>query len=119
MEMLAALTPVRIKADPESTVTAGNASGQNDAAAACIVTTPEKAAALGLKPLGRLVSWAVAGVEPERMGIGPVPAIEQVLQRAGLSAEGPRPDRAQRGVRGAGAGVHVWPRSFSRATTSA
>jgi len=85
METLTSLTPVRIKADPESTVTAGNASGQNDAAAACIVTTPEKAAALGLKPLGRLVSWAVAGVEPERMGIGPVPATRLVLQRAGLS----------------------------------
>jgi acetyl-CoA C-acetyltransferase len=85
MEMLAGLTPVRQKQDPESTVTAGNASGQNDGAAACIVTTPEKAAALGLKPLGRLVSWAVAGVEPERMGIGPVPAVEKVLQRTGLA----------------------------------
>jgi acetyl-CoA C-acetyltransferase len=85
MEMLAGLTPVRQKLDPESTVTAGNASGQNDGAAACIVTTPEKAAALGLKPLGRLVSWAVAGVEPERMGIGPVPAVEKVLQRTGLA----------------------------------
>jgi len=85
METLASLTPVRIKADPESTVTAGNASGQNDAAAACVVTTPEKASALGLKPLGRLVSWAVAGVEPERMGIGPVPATERVLQRTGLA----------------------------------
>ena len=85
METLAALTPVRLKQDPESTVTAGNASGQNDGAAACIVTTPEKAAALGLKPLGRLVGWAVAGVEPERMGIGPVPATELVLRRTGLA----------------------------------
>jgi acetyl-CoA C-acetyltransferase len=85
MEMLAGLSPVRIKQDPESTVTAGNASGQNDGAAACIVTTPEKAAALGLKPLGRLVNWAVAGVEPERMGIGPVPAVEKLLQRTGLA----------------------------------
>ena len=66
-------------------MTAGNASGQNDGAAACIVTTPEKAASLGLKPLGRLVSWAVAGVEPERMGIGPVPATELALRRAGLA----------------------------------
>jgi acetyl-CoA C-acetyltransferase len=85
MEMLAGLTPVRLKHDAESTVTAGNASGQNDGAAACIVTTPEKAAALGLKPLGRLVNWAVAGVEPERMGIGPVPATELVMRRAALS----------------------------------
>lgn len=85
MESLGALSPVRLKIDAESTVTAGNASGQNDGAAACIVTTPEKAAALGLKPLGRLVGWAVAGVEPERMGIGPVPATRLVLQRTGLS----------------------------------
>lgn len=85
LEMLAGLTAVRLKQDPESTVTAGNASGQNDGASACIVTTPEKAAALGLKPLGRLVGWAVAGVEPERMGIGPVPAVQKLLQRTGLA----------------------------------
>jgi len=85
LEMLAGLAPVRLKQDAQATVTAGNASGQNDGAAACIVTTPQKAAALGLKPLGRLVAWAVAGVEPQRMGIGPVPATQKVLQRAGLA----------------------------------
>jgi acetyl-CoA C-acetyltransferase len=85
MEMLAALVPVRLAQDPDATVTAGNASGQNDGAAACVVTTPEKAAALGVRPLARLVSWAVAAVEPERMGIGPVPATELVLRRAGLT----------------------------------
>jgi acetyl-CoA C-acetyltransferase len=85
MEMLAGLAPVRLKQDPESTVTAGNASGQNDGAAACIVTTPEKAAALGLRPLVRLVDWAVAGVDPERMGIGPVPATEKLLARTKLA----------------------------------
>jgi acetyl-CoA C-acetyltransferase len=85
MAALAALRPVRIGTDPEATVTAGNASGQNDGAAACIVTTPEKAAALGLRPLARLVGWAVAGVEPERMGYGPVPAAHKALQRAGLA----------------------------------
>ncbi|MGD9943004.1 MAG: acetyl-CoA C-acetyltransferase [Burkholderiaceae bacterium] len=85
MEGLAALRPVRLAVDPESTVTAGNASGQNDGAAACIVTTPEKAEALGLRPLGRLVSWGVAGVAPNRMGIGPVPATELALKRAGLA----------------------------------
>jgi acetyl-CoA C-acetyltransferase len=85
LETLAALKPVRLGVDKESTVTAGNASGQNDGAAACIVTTREKAEALGLRPLGRLVSWAVAGVEPERMGIGPVPATELVLKRTGLA----------------------------------
>ena len=85
MESLSSLKAVRLKLDPESTVTAGNASGQNDGAAACIVASPEKAAALGLKPLARLVTWAVAGVEPERMGIGPVPAVQLALQRAELS----------------------------------
>jgi len=82
---LEALKPVRLATDPESTVTAGNASGQNDGAAACIVTTRDKAQALGLKPLARLVTWAVAGVEPERMGIGPVPATTQALGRANLT----------------------------------
>ena len=84
LESLAELKPVRLKLDPEATVTAGNASGQNDGAAACIVTTREKAEALGLRPYGRLVTWAVAGVDPERMGIGPVPATQLVLKRAGL-----------------------------------
>jgi len=87
LESLAALKPVRLSIDAESTITAGNATGQNDGAAACIVATPEKAAALGLKPLGRLVAWAVAGVEPERMGIGPVPATELALRRAGLALD--------------------------------
>lgn len=85
IESLEALKPVRVSIDAESTVTAGNASGQNDGAAACIVTTPERAATLRLTPLARLVSWAVAGVEPERMGIGPVPATELALRRAGLT----------------------------------
>ncbi|TWG02942.1 acetyl-CoA C-acetyltransferase [Streptomyces brevispora] len=85
LESLAALRPVRSKVDAEATVTAGNASGQNDGAAACLVTTPEKAQQLGLRPLGRVVSWAAAGVEPSRMGIGPVPSTEQALARAGMS----------------------------------
>jgi acetyl-CoA C-acetyltransferase len=71
-------------ADPEATVTAGNASGQNDAAAACIVTSSAEAERRGLTPLLRLRSWAVAGVEPERIGLGPVPASAQALGRAGL-----------------------------------
>ncbi|MHB8576639.1 MAG: acetyl-CoA C-acetyltransferase [Dehalococcoidia bacterium] len=83
LEKLASLRAVRGKADPEATVTAGNASGENDAAACCIVTTPEKAAELGLKPMGRLVSWAAAGVHPAYMGIGPVPASKKALARAG------------------------------------
>ncbi|MDH4278673.1 MAG: acetyl-CoA C-acyltransferase, partial [Acidimicrobiia bacterium] len=70
---------------PEATVTAGNASGQNDGAAACIVTTREKADELGLRPLARLVSWATAGVPPATMGIGPVPSTAKALAAAGLT----------------------------------
>ncbi|WP_420419896.1 acetyl-CoA C-acetyltransferase [Pacificispira sp.] len=84
-QSLSELRPIMIDTDPEATVTPGNACGQNDAASACIVTTPEKADALGLKPLGRLVSWGVAGVHPARMGIGPVPASARALSLAGLS----------------------------------
>ena len=85
LEALAGLKPIMGKTDAAATVTAGNASGQNDAAAACIVTTPERAAELGLTPLVRLASWARAGVEPSRMGLGPVPATKLALQRAGLT----------------------------------
>ena len=85
VESLAKLKPVLLKGDPDATVTAGNASGQNDAASMCIVTTPEKAAELGLTPLVRLVSWGSAGVAPNIMGIGPVPATEAALAKAGLS----------------------------------
>lgn len=84
VESLAKLKPVLLKEDPEATVTAGNASGQNDAASMCVVTTPEKAAELGLTPLVRLVSWGSAGVAPNIMGIGPVPATEAALAKAGL-----------------------------------
>lgn len=85
VESLAKLKPVLLKEDPEATVTAGNSSGQNDAASMCVVTTPERADAYGLKPLVRLVSWAVAGVAPNVMGIGPVPATEAALSKAGLA----------------------------------
>jgi acetyl-CoA C-acetyltransferase len=84
VESLSRLKPVLLREDPEATVTAGNSSGQNDAAAMCIVTTPEKAAELGLRPLVRLLSWGVAGVPPNLMGIGPVPATAVALDRAGL-----------------------------------
>ena len=85
VEALAKLRPIMGRTDPEATVTAGNASGQNDGAAMCIVTTVDKATALGLTPLVRLASWAVAGVAPETMGIGPVPATAKALGRLGLS----------------------------------
>lgn len=84
VESLGKLKPVLLKDDPEATVTAGNASGQNDAASMCVVTTPQKADEYGLKPLVRLVSWGVAGVAPNVMGIGPVPATEVALAKAGL-----------------------------------
>ena len=84
VESLGKLRPIMGKQDPDATVTAGNASGQNDAASLSIVTTAEKAAELGLTPLVKLVSWGVAGVEPRVMGIGPVPATEKALAKAGL-----------------------------------
>jgi acetyl-CoA C-acetyltransferase len=86
-ETLSGLTPIRLEADADATVTAGNASGQNDGAAACIVTTPELAAELGLIPVARIVSWGTAGVEPSRMGIGPVPSTAKALARAGLTLD--------------------------------
>jgi acetyl-CoA acyltransferase 2 len=67
------------------TVTAGNASGIVDGAAAVVVTTMDQAKARGLKPLGRLVSWGTAGVDPNIMGIGPAPAIRIALKKAGLT----------------------------------
>jgi acetyl-CoA C-acetyltransferase len=82
LESLARLRPVLRRQDPEATVTAGNASGQNDGAAACLVTTRAIAEQLGLTPMARLVSWAVAGVPPRTMGIGPVPAVAKALGRA-------------------------------------
>ncbi|MBM7459088.1 acetyl-CoA C-acetyltransferase [Rhodococcus coprophilus] len=85
LEGLAKLRPIRGRIDPEATVTAGNASGQNDGAALAVVTTAQKAAQLGLRPLARLASWAVAGVPPRTMGIGPVPAAEKALGRLGLT----------------------------------
>ncbi|MGZ3144400.1 acetyl-CoA C-acetyltransferase [Lentzea chajnantorensis] len=87
LEDLAKLRPVRLKIDPESTVTAGNASGQNDGAALCVVTTRAEAEKRGLRPLLALRSWAVAGVGPEVMGIGPVPAAAAALDRAGLTLD--------------------------------
>ncbi|WP_040339838.1 acetyl-CoA C-acetyltransferase [Candidatus Blastococcus massiliensis] len=84
LETLAKLRPIMGREDDGATVTAGNASGQNDGAAVCIVTTPEKAAELGLRPLAKLVSWSVAGVPPKTMGIGPVPATAKALALAGV-----------------------------------
>ena len=84
-ESLAKLRPVIGKSLDGATVTAGNASGQNDGAAAMIVTTRAKAEELGLDPYAVLRGWAVAGVAPETMGIGPVDATTKVFDRLGLT----------------------------------
>jgi acetyl-CoA C-acetyltransferase len=84
LERLAALKPVRAGIDPASTVTAGNSSGQNDGASACLVASRERAEQLGLRPMARMLAWAVAGVAPRTMGIGPVPSTAKVLKRTGL-----------------------------------
>jgi 3-oxoadipyl-CoA thiolase len=83
LESLARLRPVFKK---DGTVTAGNSSGINDGAAALLVVSSERARALGLEPMARVVAGAVAGVEPQRMGIGPVPATRRVLERSGWTA---------------------------------
>ena len=81
-EKLAALKPVFREG---GSVTAGNASGVNDGAAALVIASEERAAALGVEPLGRFVGSAVAGVDPRVMGIGPVPAVRKLLERTGLA----------------------------------
>ncbi|HOB94357.1 MAG TPA: acetyl-CoA C-acetyltransferase [Aquabacterium sp.] len=82
-EALAGLRPAFDKA---GSVTAGNASGINDGAAGVVLMSAAKAAALGLKPLGRIASYASAGLDPKVMGMGPVPAARKALQRAGWNA---------------------------------
>jgi acetyl-CoA acetyltransferase family protein len=84
LEALLALKPYFKK---DGLVTAGNASGIVDGAAATVIASDAYAAAHGLRPLGRLVAWAVAGVEPRVMGIGPVPAARKALHKAGLKLE--------------------------------
>jgi len=69
---------------PNGTVTAGNASQQNDASAACLIVAEDKLAELGLTPMATLVGWAAAGCEPSHMGIGPVPAVKKLLARLNL-----------------------------------
>jgi acetyl-CoA C-acetyltransferase len=83
-EALAGLRPAFDKAGG---VTAGNASGINDGAAAVMVMTARKAAALGLKPMGRIASYATSGLDPALMGMGPVPASTKALARAGWQAK--------------------------------
>jgi acetyl-CoA C-acetyltransferase len=82
MEKLGALRPAFIK---DGTVTAGNAAGINDGAAAMLLASEAAVARFGLRPVARVVSMAVAGVDPAIMGVGPIPATRKALQRAGLS----------------------------------
>lgn len=84
MEDLAKLKPAFMK---NGTVTAGNSSGINDGASAVVLASERKVKELGVKPLARIVSYAVAGVEPELMGYGPVPAVKKALQKANLKLE--------------------------------
>jgi acetyl-CoA C-acetyltransferase len=81
LEKLAALKPAF---RPGGTVTAGNAAGINDGAAALVIASEEKARAFGVEPLGAFVGSAVAGVDPRVMGIGPVPAVRKLLERTGI-----------------------------------
>jgi acetyl-CoA C-acetyltransferase len=88
--------------DKEGTVTAGNASGINDGAAAVVLMSAEEAKKRGIKPLARIASWATAGVDPAIMGTGPIPASPQGAGEGRLEGRRPRPDRGQRGLRRAG-----------------
>ncbi len=81
LERLASLEPAFIKG---GSVTAGNSSPLNDGASATVIMSAEKAQELGIKPLARVITLAVAGVRPDIMGIGPVPAVKKALQRAQL-----------------------------------
>jgi acetyl-CoA C-acetyltransferase len=82
---LAAMAKLKPAFDPNGTVTAGNASSINDAAAAVVMMERGAAEARGLKPLGRLVADSVAAVDPKYMGLGPIPAIRSLLERTGLT----------------------------------
>ncbi|MFJ7832473.1 thiolase family protein [Peribacillus sp. NPDC046944] len=84
IEKLSHLKPV-FKSD--GTVTAGNACGRNDGASALVLMTREKAFNLDIKPIAKIVNWSTAGVDPRYMGIGPVPAIENLLKKTGLAVE--------------------------------
>ena len=84
LEGMARLRPAFSK---EGTVTAGNASGVNDAAAAVVLTSGTYASSHGLQPMGRLVAYSHAAVEPRMMGIGPVPAVRKILERTGLKID--------------------------------
>ena len=84
LEKMGKLAPAFKK---DGTVTAGNASGLNDAASAVVIMSRDKANELGIKPLGKMLSWANGGVDPAYMGLGPIPAIRKALKKAGLTLD--------------------------------
>ena len=81
MEVLGRLRPVM----KDGSVSAGNASSQNDAASVCMVVTEDKLEELGLEPMGFLKGWVVTGCHPATMGIGPVPAVNKLMEKTGMS----------------------------------
>jgi acetyl-CoA C-acetyltransferase len=84
---VAGMAHLRPAFSKDGTITAGNASGMNDAAAAVVLTSGAYASSHGLQPMGRLVAYSHAGVEPQMMGIGPVPAVRKVLDKTGLKVD--------------------------------
>ena len=84
IEKMSALRPAFKK---DGTVTAGNASGLNDAAAACVMMSRDKANELGLKPMGKIISWANGGLDPAYMGLGPIPAIQKALKKINMTID--------------------------------
>ena len=96
---LDAVAKLRPAFSKDGTVTAGNASGINDGAAALVVMTAEEAEKRGLTPLARIASWATAGVDPQIMGTGPIPASRKALEKAGWkvgTSTSSRPTRLSR-----------------------
>ena len=105
-EALAGLRPAFRK---DGSVTAGNASGINDGAAALVLARAEAAETAGLKAQARILGYAHAGVRPEVMGIGPIPAVQRLMERTGLTVDDFDVIEFERGVRGAGAGGQPGP----------
>ena len=99
---------------PDGSVTAGNASGINDGAAALILASGKAAEAHGLTPIARVLGYATAGVAPRVMGVGPIPAVRKLCERLKLTPSRLRRDRAQRGLRLAGARLPARPRPCRR-----
>ncbi len=90
-----AMTKLKPAFDKEGTVTAGNASGINDGAAATVLMSEAEAGRRGITPMARIVSWATAGVDPRIMGTGPIPASRKALEKGWLVGQRSRPRRGQ------------------------